>query len=202
MPLAFNDMTWKNGQVNPSGIKTIAYWCYKDDIAAWPTAPADDPALAASTSGYVNYTGDFVMKSGKTFRRIYSTQGIGKATFEPTGDKDCKIFTNKATLKYPDLTDDSKALAKMGANSNIILIVPQPGKRFSVIGSDDYDVEVTPKGDTGDKPGSTKGLTIEVSAPDVNPLPNYVGDLALSDGSLDCSTGTFTASGTTTTTTV
>ena len=49
-----------------------------------------------------------------------------------------------------------------------------------------------PAGDTGDAAGSAKGCTIEITAPDVTPLPIYQGVIVTADGSLDCATDTFT----------
>lgn len=187
--MKYGSLTWKNGQVNPSGIKSIAYWIPKEDIESFPTIDVD---AAATVQASVTYLGDFVPKTGKKFLTIYTTQGKGKTTFEATGEKDCKIFTNKATLKYPDINDDAKALAMMALNGNCIFIIPRPGSKFEVIGSEDYDVTTTPAGDSGDAPGSDKGLTLTVEAPDVVPLPLYAGVLALETGSLDCETGVFT----------
>jgi hypothetical protein len=187
--MQFQSLKWPEGKVNPSGIKPIAYWIPKSNIAAYPTIKNED---AATIGEAVNYAGDFVLQPGKHWFTLYTTQGKGKASFEGTGEKDCKMFNNKASLKYPDITDEAKNLAKATINASCIFIIPQPLNRFAVVGSEDYDVEATITGDTGDAPGSAKGLTVEITAPDVTPLPGYKGEIILEDGSLDCETGVFT----------
>ena len=185
-------LEWKQGQVNPSGIRPLAYFIHKKDIAAWPVIE-DDMAAAANEDEYVNYQGDYVLKAGASWKTIYSTQGKGSANWEPMGEKDCKMFTNKATLSYPDINDEGRAFTKAMANDNCVIIIPLPTKgRYLALGSEYYDVAVTSKGNTGDAPGSAKGVTIEIEVPDTTPLPGYKGELVLEDGSLDCATGVFT----------
>jgi hypothetical protein len=189
--MIFESLTWPAGKVNPSGIKTLVYFIDKSFINAWP---AIDPAPATAVAN-VTLTGDFGLVAGKKWNKLYTTQGKGKVDWEPIGEKDCKMFNNKGTFKFPDISNEAKSLAKSAINSNVIFVVPLPHeteKRYIVLGSESYDLEVSVKGDSGDAPGSAKGITIEVTAPDTTPLPNYAGTLALSDGTLDCETGVFT----------
>ncbi|MDR1554217.1 MAG: hypothetical protein LBS69_12285 [Prevotellaceae bacterium] len=187
--MKFGNILWPEGKVNPSGIKSIAYYIPKSDIVTFPTIKNEDATTVAEA---VNYTGDFVLKTGKFFYSIYSTQGKGAYTSEAMGEKDCKLFTNKVTLSYPDITDEGRNMMKGFVNANILLVIPLPQKRFVVLGSEDYDVDSAITGTTGDAPGSAKGLTVEISAPDVTPFPLYKGELQLEDGVLDCATGEFT----------
>jgi hypothetical protein len=185
-------LKWNQGQVNPSGIRPLAYFIHKKDITAFP-AIEDDMSQATTISEYVNYDGDFTLASGKTWKTIYSSQGKGSATWENLGEKDCKMFTNKATLSYPDINDEGKAFTKALVNDNIVIIIPLPNKgRYIVLGNEFYDVTCTFTGNTGDAPGSAKGLTIAIEVPDTTPLPGYKGTLLLEDGELNCSTEVFT----------
>jgi hypothetical protein len=185
-------LKWKQGQVNPSGIRPIAYFIHKKDIVAFP-ALEDDMDVATTVSEYVNYETDFVLADGAFWKTIYSSQGKGSATWETIGEKDCKMFNNKGTLSYPDINSEGRALTKAVVNDNVVIIIPLPVKgRYIVLGNEYYDVECTPTGNTGDAPGSAKGLSIEITVPDTTPLPGYTGELVFEDGVLDCSTGVFT----------
>jgi hypothetical protein len=62
---------------------------------------------------------------------------------------------------------------------------------YYIIGSRDYRATVTPNGNSGDAPGSAKGLTISIDCPDTTPLPTYRGEIVLADGILNCNTDTF-----------
>lgn len=189
--LAIGNIDWKNGKINPSGIVPIAYRIAKADITSWPTIE-DDPEVAATVGALVNYTGDFVLAVGKVWDKIYSTQGKGKATFEPVGETDMVSYVNKGTLSFPDLTDEVRAYAKVAANGDYVYIIHTPNGRYHVIGNEDLRVKSSFSGDTGDATGSAKGVTISLEVPDNTPLPLYSGVLVTSEGSLDISTKIFT----------
>lgn len=189
--LAIGNIDWKNGKINPSGIVPIAFRIAKADITSWPTIE-DDPEVAATVGALVNYTGDFVLAVGKVWDKIYSTQGKGKATFEPVGETDMVSYVNKGTLSFPDLTDEVRAYAKVAANGDYVYIIHTPNGRYHVIGNEDLRVKSSFSGDTGDATGSAKGVTISLEVPDNTPLPLYSGVLVTSEGSLDISTKVFT----------
>ncbi len=187
----FASLTWTDGQINPSGIKTTLYYCPKAYITSFPKVKTSP----ASASENVALDGSFTMASLKTFLTLYSTQGKGKVSWETLGEKDCKMFKNKGVFKFPDISDEGKSIAKEFVNANCVFVVALPHEsehRYVVLGDADYDTTVTITGDSGDEPGSAKGLTIEIESPGTTPLPNYKGTLVLSAGELDCATGVFT----------
>lgn len=189
------NLEWPDGQTNPSGIKPIAYAILKRDIATFPKIKTD----GATSSELVTYTEDFTLKEGVKWITVYSTQGKGKLTSEPTGETDCRGFTNKGTFSFPDLSVNAKALALKSANSNLVWVVPHyiagGGVAYATLGGEHFNAKTDMKFDTGDSFGSAKGMTTEVEAPDFYPLPNYEGLLETSEGTLNCKTGVFTPSG-------
>lgn len=180
------------GGINPSGIGATIYRIAKSAILSWPTI-VNDPTATGAVSTLSSYNGDFSLATDAVWDKLYSTQGKGKITFEVTGEVDCKMYNNKASLSFPDLTAEALAFCKAAANGDFVFIVKAAG-RFHVIGSPDYRAVISPTGDSGDAAGSAKGVTFEVECPDVTPLPIYAGDLVLADGTLDCATDTFTPS--------
>lgn len=186
------DINFPIGSVNPSGISDEVYFVPKQYIKGWPTIN-DDFETAEDIAEYANLDGDFTLESGKTWNRLYSTQGKGSISWEYQGETDCKVVVNKATLSYPKLNDQGRALAKYASNGDFVFIVKHDGQ-FFLIGSQDYRATVTPNGTSGDAPGSAKGITLEIECPGTTPLPVYTGTLTLSDGSLNCETGEFTPS--------
>ena len=185
------NLDFKIGGINPSGIGATIYRIAKKDITAWPTIGNDPDAATGTVDSLSKYNGDFTLAEDAVWDKLYSTQGKGKATFEVTGEVDCKMYTNKASLSFPDLTAEALAFCKAAANGDFVFIVKAAG-RYHVIGSPDYRATISPTGDTGDAAGSAKGVTFEVECPDVTPLPLYEGDIVMADGTLDCGTGTFT----------
>ena len=184
-------LKWNDGQINPSGIKTRVFFAPKTHISEHPKI-TETPSTADQN---VTLDGDYVMQSGKTFFELYSTQGKGKVWSEPIGEKDHKMFVNKGSFKFPDISNEAKSFAKQFLNSNIVMVVLLPHeseKRAVVIGEEDYDTTVTVNLSSGDAPGSEKGLTVEIEAPSTTPLPSYEGIIVLPNGTYDCSTGVFT----------
>lgn len=186
------DIDFPIGSVNPSGISDEVYFVPKQYIKEWPTIN-DDFETAEDIAEYANLDGNFTLESGKTWNRLYSTQGKGSISWEYQGETDCKVVVNKATLSYPKLNDQGRALAKYASNGDFVFIVKHDGQ-FFLIGSQDYRATVTPNGTSGDAPGSAKGITLEIECPGTTPLPVYTGTLLLSDGTLNCETGVFTPS--------
>lgn len=176
---------------NASGIKVKVYYCPKSDIKTFPKV-SDAPATPADS---VTIAEDFEMVATKKFFSLYSTQGKGKLEADQVGEKPNAMFVNKGTFSFPDLTDDAKAVAKAALNDDVIYvaqILHQSEKRFIVLGHDDYETTTKVKGQSGDKPGSDKGLDFSVEANDYSPLPRYTGSLITDEGTIDCETGILT----------
>lgn len=195
MSTTLANLDWPDGQSNPAGIKSIAYFISKADITKFPILKSNP----ASPAELVTLDGDFELAALAKFSTIYTTQGVGKVDWESSGEKDCKAITNKASLSYPDINDQAKAFATQTLNSNTLFIIPHyvaGGKiRYCVLGNKDFDSTVDIKGSSGAKPGDQKGLTIEISAPDFCALPVYTGLIPMEDGTLNCATGEFTPAG-------
>lgn len=180
------------GGVNPSGIASTIYAVNKRDIASWPTLSDDITNDETTAAEAVKYAGNFTLKTGKKFIKIYSTQGNGKATFEQLGELDSKMFKNKLFISYPDLTPEGLAFCKEACNGDTVYIVKSAG-RWHVIGNPDYRTESTSTtGDTGDKAGSAKGIKLEAECPDTTPLPIYEGTVVTDEGTVNLKTGEIT----------
>ena len=187
------DIRFKLGSVNPSGISDEVYYIAKQFIKNWPTIK-DDFDEATDADEYAQFDGNFELVTGKKWSRFYSTQGKGKISWEYQGETDCKVVVNKASLSYPKLTNEVRAFAKFASNGDFVFCVKHDSKYY-IIGDKDYRATVTPNGDSGDAAGSAKGVTMEIECPSTTPLPTYVGTIELSDGTLNCSTGVFTPTG-------
>ena len=190
LALALANVPFGIGQVNGSGIGKYVYFVAADDIVSWPTI-TDNLADAESESAYIGYTGNFTLKTGAKWIRIYNTQGEGEVTSEATGEADSKLFTNKLTYRFPKLTGPAAVLANAVVNGDGVFIAWHDGA-YRVIGDEHYRCDVNPNATTGNTAGSSKGITFEASCPNHKMMPIYSGTLELSDGTLDCSTDEFT----------
>lgn len=190
LALALANVPFGIGNVNGSGIGKYVYFVAADDIVSWPTI-TDNLADAESESAYIGYTGNFTLKTGAKWIRIYNTQGEGEVTSEATGEADSKLFTNKLTYRFPKLTGPAAVLANAVVNGDGVFIAWHDGA-YRVIGDKHYRCDVNPNATTGNTAGSSKGITFEASCPNHKMMPIYSGTLELSDGTLDCSTDEFT----------
>ena len=192
LALALSNVPFTIGQANGSGIGKYVYFIPSSDIVAWPTI-TDNLSDAASAAAYIGYTGSFTLKENATWIRIYNTQGEGVLTAEATGERDSKMYVNKLSFRFPKLTDEAAVLSDAVVNGDGVFIAWHDGY-YCIIGHSHYRCDVTPNVTSGDSAGSSKGVTFEAECPDYKALPIYKGNIVLSDGTLDCSTDTFTPS--------
>lgn len=191
MAIQLRDIDFTIGSVNPCGIGDNVYFIPKNQIIKWPTILDDFESAQGTIEQYACYNGSFELAKGAQWLKLYSTQGKGKISWEYLGETDCKMVKNKASLSYPKLNVQGRAFAKYAANGDFVFIIEHDGG-FYVIGHPTYRATLTPNGDSGDAPGSAKGITIEIECPDTTPLPLYKGTLRMTDGDMDTQDRTVT----------
>lgn len=191
MAIQLRDIDFTIGSVNPCGIGDNVYFIPKNQITKWPTILDDFESAHGTIEQYACYNGSFELAKGAQWLKLYSTQGKGKISWEYLGETDCKMVKNKASLSYPKLNVQGRAFAKYAANGDFVFIIEHDGG-FYVIGHPTYRATLTPNGDSGDAPGSAKGITIEIECPDTTPLPLYKGTLRMTDGDMDTRNRTVT----------
>lgn len=182
-----NDNNFNIGSINPSGIGETVFLIPKRNIRRWPVIV--DDFEAAMQGHYAEYSGNFELQ-GSCWTVMYTTKGKGKISWEYLGEKDCAVAVNKATLSYPSFNNEVRSFAKYASNGDFVFVFKHDGKYY-VIGHPDYRATITTNGDSGDTPGSAKGVTVEIECPDTTPLPTYTGIIITKDGILDCATDTF-----------
>lgn len=199
MAIALANVPFTIGQANGSGIGKYVYFVAASDIEAWPTI-TDNIQDAASAAAYIGYTGDFTLKEGALFIRIYNTQGEGVLSAEATGERDSKMYLNKLSFRFPKLTQEAAVLSDAVVNGDGVFIAWHDGA-YRVVGHSHYRCDVTPNVTSGDAAGSSKGVTFEAECPDYKALPIYAGKIkfAPDEGDeahdyyeLDCATDTIT----------
>lgn len=199
MAIALSNVPFTIGQANGSGIGKYVYFVAASDIEAWPTI-TDNIQDAASAAAYIGYTGNFTLKEGALFIRIYNTQGEGVLSAEATGERDSKMYLNKLSFRFPKLTQEAAVLSDAVVNGDGVFIAWHDGA-YRVVGHSHYRCDVTPNVTSGDAAGSSKGVTFEAECPDYKALPIYAGKIqfAPDEGDedhdyyeLDCATDTIT----------
>lgn len=175
----FADMLWADGEENMGGVKTIGYYALAADIETWPVLSAN-PVYAADE---VTLVGNFGMKPGKTFKKIYSTMETNEVIDENQGEWDGQSFVHKATIFYPGTKVEALAFAKNANNSNMVFIFEEvAGGHRRVIGSEAFPAKVKPSFTSGKATADRKGMTMEIQSYGYTPAPIYDGVIYLNDG--------------------
>ncbi len=198
--IELSDINFEIGSVNPSGIGDAVYFIPRKDILAFPwiTDDMQEAILTEGYSSYGNFMGDdreednhFILREGKCWYRMYTTQGKGKISWDITGETDHKVVINKAQFYYPKFNVLIATMTKLANNGDFVFVVRHEG-RYYVVGSKKYRATMSVEGNSGDLAGSAKGVTINVESADTTPLPVYKGALLMQTGVIDCENNTFT----------
>lgn len=181
---AFSSIDWEGGD-NIGGFTSEAFLGLHHEIATFPTLkenPGDDTEL-------VTLEGDYVMKDGKNFIRIYVTPRTFGMEAENQGEIDGKSFVQKGEFFYPGGREEAIALARKLNNARGILIGidPNTGKRVQM-GSREFPCHFSPKLNFGNEPTSRRGLTVEFEADNFMPAMMYPGAIPLSEGEIPSQT--------------
>ncbi len=181
---AFASIDWEGGD-NIGGFTSEAFLGLFHEIDDFPSL-TDNPANDAEL---VTLEGDYVMKEGKNFIRIYVTPRTFGMEAENQGEIDGKSFVQKGEFFYPGGREEAIALARKLNNARGILIGidPNTGKRVQM-GSKEFPCHFSPKLNFGNEPTSRRGLTVEFEADNFMPAMIYPGAIPLSEGEIPAQT--------------
>ncbi|NCD40938.1 MAG: hypothetical protein EOL88_02485 [Bacteroidia bacterium] len=172
MSTNFADLLWSDGTENMGGLKTIGYYALWADIDEFPSFPAA-PATAADE---VTLEGNFRMKTGKYWKKLYSTMETSELIDENQGEWDGQSFVHKATIFFPGTKAEALGFAKLANNSNMVFIFDElSGGNRRVIGSEGIPAKVKPSFTTGKATADRKGMTMEIQCYGYTPAPLYDG---------------------------
>ncbi len=175
----FPDVIHEQGRSDIPGTVDIGHWIHKGDIESWPQRPK--PLNEATTmEEATHYIGDFKLKQGCNWKKIYGTQGKGKLSFTKQGEIDNGSFLNKSHFEHPTLRDEMLLYSLAAKNDEIVHIFEEiDGNQRVIIGHPDFRADIKVEGDTGDAATSKKGVTVDIEVTDTHPLPRYGGIIQL-----------------------
>ncbi len=175
-----------DGDDNTAGIQQYIYIGKKADIAHFPKPIVDD---SSSTSGIlenlVTITDNFIMKSGKSFQRVYVTLEAGGITCTLQGNMDGKSFKNQLDFSHPGNRAQVMGLAQYAKNGDLVFIVPEQDGTARVIGHDAYPAKMTAcTVDTGKKTTDDKAAKFTFESVRKGPAPIFQGQILLTGGAV------------------
>ncbi|MCX6216477.1 hypothetical protein [Spirosoma sp.] len=153
----YKELTAPDGEdVNMGGTQQTVYFAPVSHIGTYPAA-----ATTEGANPYVMTT-PFVMKQGKKFIPMYTTQDMSDLDFGSNGEADGKSFKPVLKLFYPGLTDDALLFINNIKNDKIILLVPLANGKVLQLGNGQFFMTVSPNFKTGTVSGRGIGTEIEV----------------------------------------
>lgn len=164
-------ITYPQGIYNKPGINNIFY-ASSNDILSMPSLAV--PETAINMASLVEMTTAIVMKSGKSFKDIYSTLGEGKLDWAKVGNRDSVSWENMLEFSMPNDTPEFIGFCAYAGNERFILLVRQPNGRVRLVGSLDSPAFFDDgKGTSGDKPSTARATKVTFKDSQNTPAPIY-----------------------------
>lgn len=178
---AFGDLLFEDEPENMGGFTSIAYIAIKRDIETFPTKTSSP----STNDECVKLTGDFVMKTDKSFFQVYCTPGTSGATAESQGELDAKSYKVKGELFHPGTGIDALALARKLNNAHgvVIMVDPNTGKRYCW-GTSELFVTFSASVNFGKAASDRRSVTITWETDSFVPAWIYEGGIPLSSSTL------------------
>jgi hypothetical protein len=184
------DVKFCQGKKSLPGTKKRVYIADIRDIVTFPQKP-DRSAEGFSLEKVPVLTGNFVMKQDKYFAQVDIINNNGKIAVEAQGTFGSKTFKVTYTGNAPGTEEEVSGLIAELINAEIIAVVPTRTGKFRLVGSDEFPAEINPSQDTGQAATDSNQTVLEIVADDELPAPFFTGTLPVSEGTLNCATGSL-----------
>lgn len=171
----YNDLDWEGGD-NIGGFTSTGYLAIHHEVDTWPTFNRN----ATTDAEMVELTGDYVMKEGKKFYKVYFTQRTAGAESENQGEIDGKSFMQKPVFFIPGTRTQNLAAARKLNNARGILLVKDPNTGEMIqFGDEDFPLHFKPRVAFGNQPTDRRGLFVDCEADNFNAALVYKGTIPL-----------------------
>jgi len=175
MAFLYSDLDWEGGD-NIGGFTSTGYLAIHHEVGTWPTFNRN----ATTDAEMVELTGDYVMKEGKKFYKVYFSQRTAGAESENQGEIDGKSFMQKPTFFIPGTRTQNLAAARKLNNARGILLVKDPNTGDIIqFGDEDFPLHFKPRVAFGNQPTDRRGLFVDCEADNFNAALIYKGTIPL-----------------------
>lgn len=184
----YADLEFCNGETTLPGLRPEVYCIPFSQIVKWPKR-ANPGDTEATMSTIAEYTGNFTLAADAVWRKIDLASFSSSLKSESQGEHPSKTFLNTLSLKYAGNNVEAAGFCRMANADNLVYVARMTDGQYRIVGSELCPTDTKPSQDTGTAVTDASGTTLEVTATDIAPAPFYRGELATSDGTIDCSTG-------------
>lgn len=163
------------------GIKAFVYYLLKSQIVKWPTLPDTIDTAKDDMSKLATYDGDFTLAADAKWKRLDLVDLKSNITSETQGEAPSATVLNKGELIVGGTDAEISGFARLAINDPLVMLVPERGGKFRVIGCEDFDPKVTVAQASGTAVTDAKQTTVSVEATDYCPSPFYTGKIETAD---------------------
>lgn len=182
------NLDWCEGEPQFAGMQPEVYYCAKQFITSMPTRYEASEDASKEPLAYAS--GDFKLKAGKCFHRIYIDPNKSQYTYEAQGEYPNVSTLNKLTLLHPGFGLQAANASAYINNHDCVFIFRDMQGRWRICGSKKYVGKNTVSGDGGQGPTGSAATTISVEQTDFGPCPFFQGSFETEDGKIECSVET------------
>jgi hypothetical protein len=169
MAFVFNDLDHEGGD-NIGGFTSVAWLGIAHEIKTYPTQDRNA----------VELEGNYEMKPGKKFYKIYVTAKTGGAEAENQGELDGMSFLQKPVFFHPGTRKEVLAMARKLNNARGVILFKDPNSGNIVqFGDQDFPVYFKPRVAFGMQPTDRRGLFVDCEADNFNAALIYPGTIPL-----------------------
>lgn len=160
---------------NMGGIQEEIYVAYAADVETWPTLPN----LSGTQEQQAALVGDFVMKVGKSFKRIRTTLDTGGVRSEEQGEVDGISYKHMAKFFKSGMNKKDIGFLSVTKNTGLVFVVPNSNGTRLVVGSKAFPARRQTGGftDTGETTQARNGSEVTFFSYGNTPAPVYEGNI-------------------------
>lgn len=186
----FTNILYDQGGDNMGGLRTIAYWCYHNEVQVH-SEPASRDA-ATTYEELVTISSDHTFFSGKGWKKFYVTEDTGMVESTFQGEKDGKSFINKMKLFHPKAGAKAMGFIRFGINHGFYGIGVDAEGLKRMVGTKHYPAKMdTGSITTTETAAGRKGITFDIVHSSPYPAPIVSAALSIEADDVDSGSGTF-----------
>lgn len=158
---------------NMGGLPNEIYVAKAEDVVTWPTLPN----LTGTQEQQAVATGDFVLASGKAFKKIRVTLDTGALTSEEQGEIDGVSYKHMVKVFKSGLHASDLGFLSITKNTGLVFVVPDANGTKFLVGSQKFPARRQTGGNSGTGEGTTgrRGSEVTFFSYGNTPAPIYNG---------------------------
>jgi hypothetical protein len=169
---SIGDVAWGDGDDNMGGIRTQAYFCLHSDVRSDGHQAPATRAAATSLSMLSTISLDLGFKTGKGWKKCYTTEDKAFVESVMQGERDGKSWLTKIQLHFPGNGARIVGLMRLIQNAGCYVLGYDAEGKGRLVGSEHYPAKMDASTiTTTETAAGLKGVTFSLMASSPYPAP-------------------------------